>query len=329
LIEKCLFTMLHNIQILRAFAALNVVYFHIIMTAESYELPVSFFLVLDGWGASGVDIFFVISGFVMVLTQSISEKKALNFLVSRVLRIVPIYWLLTIFLLLLYFVFPQGFRELKPNIMNTIHSLLFLSGVAGDNFPFLHVGWTLEYEMLFYLLFCLAIFFGGKNTLILFPSVILGLLATTGTIGLIAIEFVLGMLCARLYLSGAFRNLAVPALFVALCWLLISIFFKVDIDRLLLFGMPSFFLIFGLVNIKQSKNRFLNYLGDASYSIYLIQVFAIPLFYKISSQFLSTLDGDLLSIFALIVTGGFGCLVYRFIEKPITHFLKRNIGGRF
>jgi exopolysaccharide production protein ExoZ len=319
--------MIHNIQILRAFAALNVVYFHIIMSADSYDQPVDFFFVLDGWGASGVDIFFVISGFVMVLTQSVREKKALHFLTSRIIRIVPVYWFLTMCFILLYFVFPQGFRELKPNIMDTIYSLLFLSGVTGEDFPLLHVGWTLEYEMLFYLLFCIGIFFGRQNTLIFFPAVILGLLSFTGIVELLAIEFVLGMLCARLYLSRALRNLAVPALIVGLCWFLMTILFKVDLDRFFLFGIPSFFLVFGLANIKQSKNRLLNYVGDASYSIYLVQVFTIPIFYKFSSQFLSKLDGDLLSLFALIVTGWFGCLVYSFIEKPMTSLLKRNFRG--
>jgi surface polysaccharide O-acyltransferase-like enzyme len=71
--------MLYNLQILRAFAALNVVYFHIIKSAESYRQPVVLFSFLDGWGANGVDVFFVISGFVMVYTQSVREKKALTF----------------------------------------------------------------------------------------------------------------------------------------------------------------------------------------------------------------------------------------------------------
>jgi peptidoglycan/LPS O-acetylase OafA/YrhL len=314
--------MLHNLQILRAFAALNVVYFHIIKGAESYGQPVVLFAFLDGWGANGIDIFFVISGFVMVYTQSVREKKALIFLANRVVRIVPIYWFLTMFLLFLYFVYPSGFRELRPDKMSTLYSLFFLSGATGNGSPLLYLGWTLEYEMLFYALFCVGIFLGKENVQILFPSVILGLLAITGTVQLIAFEFILGMLCAKIYLSGVLKRLAVPALLVAISWFVTTIFFRFDIDRLFLYGVPSFFLVFGLVHIIQSKNVFLSFLGDSSYSIYLVQVFTIPIFYKISSHITPAFNADVLSILALIASGGIGCLVYLLIEKPMIHYLK-------
>ena len=317
--------MLHNLQILRAFAALNVVYFHIIKSAETYGQPVVLFGFLDGWGANGVDVFFVISGFVMVYTQSMREKKALTFFANRLVRIVPIYWFLTMFLLLLYFVYPIAFRELKPNSLSTLYSFFFLSGATRNELPLLYVGWTLEYEMLFYTLFCVGIFLGKGNIQIFFPSVILGLLAISGTVQLIALEFVLGMWCARLYLSRSFKNFAVPAVLIGLCWFIMSIFFKVEIDRLFLYGIPSFILIFGLVQINQSKNSLLNYLGDASYSIYLVQVFTIPIFYKITSLLLPSVNGDVLSILALISSCGFGCLVYRYVESPMTKRLKRTI----
>lgn len=317
--------MLYNLQILRAFAALNVVYFHIIKSAESYGQPVVLFGILDGWGANGVDIFFVISGFVMVYTQSLREKKPTFFFANRLVRIVPIYWFLTLFLLFLYFVYPIGFRELRPDRLSTFYSFFFLSGATGNELPLLYVGWTLEYEMLFYTLFCVGIFLRKGNLQIIFPSVILVLLVLTGTVQLIALEFVLGMLCARLHLFRSFKKFAVPSILIALCWFLTSIFLNVEIHRFFLYGIPSLILIFGLVQISQSKNSFFIYLGDASYSIYLVQVFTIPIFYKITSWLLSSVNGDVLSILALISSGGFGCLVYRYVERPMTNRLKRMI----
>lgn len=320
--------MLYNLQILRAFAALNVVYFHIIKSAESYGQPVVLYGFLDGWGASGVDVFFVISGFVMVFTQSVRQKSAHIFFANRLVRIVPIYWFLTMSLLFLYFVYPIGFREFKLDKSSTFYSLFFLSGAVENDLPLLYVGWTLEYEMLFYTLFCVGIFLGKGKFQILFPSVILGLLAITGTVQLIALEFVLGMLCARLYLSRSFKNFAMPAILIALCWFMISIFLKVEIDRLFLYGIPSFILVFGLAQIKQSKNRLFIYLGDASYSIYLVQVFTIPIFYKTTSLLLPSVNGDVLSILALISSGWFGCLVYRYLERPMTNRIKCMIVER-
>nr|WP_076754713.1 acyltransferase family protein [Acinetobacter schindleri] len=64
--------MLSNIQILRAFAAINVVIFHVIGASLHYKIPATSLLFMKDWGQNGVDIFFVISGFIMVYIQ---EKK--------------------------------------------------------------------------------------------------------------------------------------------------------------------------------------------------------------------------------------------------------------
>jgi exopolysaccharide production protein ExoZ len=314
--------MLNNIQVLRGFAALNVVYFHVIIISKSYNQPVEFFAFLAGWGANGVDVFFVISGFVMVYSQSVREKTPLSFIVNRTLRIVPIYWFLTICLLLLYLLFPSNFRQLKLSMADTIFSFLFLSGASGNEFPVLYVGWTLEYEMLFYILFCAGIFIKRKHASIFFPASILGLLTTMGLIELMALEFVFGMLCAKIYLSSVLKRLALPALFLAISWFITTIFFEFDIDRLFLYGVPSLFLVFALVHINQCKNTLLSFIGDASYSIYLVQVFTIPIFYKKTSDVIPAFNADVLSILALIFSGGIGCLVYILIEKPMIHYLK-------
>ena len=85
--------MIMNLQLLRAFAALNVVVLHTIGTADSYGYETNLISYLEGWGANGVDIFFVISGFVMLYTQLDNKKTVKDFLILRAIRIIPIYWL--------------------------------------------------------------------------------------------------------------------------------------------------------------------------------------------------------------------------------------------
>lgn len=89
--------------------------------------------------------------------------------------------------------------------------------------------------------------------------------------------------------------------------------------------MPSFFIVFGLLYCPQIKNRLFTYLGDASYSIYLVQMLTIPAFYKISSKLLSGWNGDVLALFCLISSVGFGCIIYSLIEKPITLKIKYSL----
>ena len=81
--------MISNIQALRAFAAINVVFLHVIKTASNYEQNTDFLSFLTDWGANGVDIFFVISGFVMLHTQMLRRRNIGAFLKSRIIRNCP------------------------------------------------------------------------------------------------------------------------------------------------------------------------------------------------------------------------------------------------
>jgi len=114
--------MINNIQALRAFAVLNVVLFHALDMSNSYGYDFELFRILTRWGQNGVDIFFVISGFIMVYIQSQNQKSALGFIENRIKRIVPLYWSLTaIFVLLLYFI-PSVFRQASFDIEHSVKS---------------------------------------------------------------------------------------------------------------------------------------------------------------------------------------------------------------
>ena len=112
--------MLSNLQYLRAFAAINVVYLHVLIGGNSYNRPSTMFPILGEWGANGVDIFFVISGFVMIYSQINNPKTIVNFYKSRLLRILPIYWLITFTIIILFSIFPDIFRTFNTDLKKSI-----------------------------------------------------------------------------------------------------------------------------------------------------------------------------------------------------------------
>jgi exopolysaccharide production protein ExoZ len=317
--------MINNIQALRAFAAINVVLHHIIGTSASYSQSVDFLRYLEGWGANGVDIFFVISGFVMLHTQLLQRRSPYQFLKNRVIRIVPIYWGISLFVLILYFLLPNLFREMVITPTWAISSFLFSSSVFADKPPIVYVGWTLEWEMFFYCMFAFGLFF--KSWRIQTGFVMLSISIVSFFSGeFIALEFLFGMLVAYIYRDfylGTFKGIIS---FIFGCFLLLlslsSNVLALEINRVLLWGLPSFFVVLGLLYCPQIKARLFSYLGDASYSIYLIQMLTIPAFYKLSSKFMSGLNGDLLAIFCLFLSVIFGCMIYSLIEKPATYKIK-------
>lgn len=313
--------MINNIQALRAFAALNVVFYHILGASISYEMPAPLFLFLKDWGQNGVDIFFIISGFLMIFIHEKNPKSSFEFIKNRVERIVPVYWLLTLAYLSLAFIIPSAFNSLNIGSSKIIYSFLFIEDWMSKEMPLLYVGWTLEYEMLFYIIFSLSLFIKNKLFSYLTMGIALVLLPLVTSLDLIILEFAFGMLCAFVFLRLKPKNgLLISGLgFLLLCS---SIFFDYEIHRSVKWGIPAFFIVLGLLWMKQIKNKLAIYLGNASYSIYLIQVFTIPLFYKISSKYLTFLDGHIIALLALIFSAVGGCLFYQIVEVRVTNFIK-------
>lgn len=318
--------MINNIQALRAFAAINVVLYHIIGISNSYSQPTTFFQYLNNWGASGVDIFFVISGFVMVHTQIIKRKSPFEFFKSRVIRIVPIYWVVTLFFLFLYLIFPSLFREILITPIRAISSLFFTSSVFAGKPPVILVGWTLEWEMLFYLVFALALFLKSWRLLGTFVIVTLTLFAMISK-NWIVFEFIFGMLAAYFHHKKIFPNKFGALIFLfgtfLLALSLLPIVRNFYFDRIFIWGISSFFIVLGAVFSNQIKSSLLLHLGDASYSIYLVQMLTIPAFYKFSSKLLTNWNCDIIALSCLVISVVFGCIVYKHIENPITVRLKR------
>lgn len=317
--------MISNIQVLRAFAAINVVFFHIIGTSKSYSQDVDLLKNLEGWGASGVDIFFVISGFVMLHIQILQKRSPFEFFKNRILRVAPIYWALTSFVILLYLIFPSIFRETELTAIWTISSFFFTSSIFTGQNPILYVGWALEWEMFFYLIFSIGLFFRFLSIQVFFVVFSLTCVALF-TKNYIVLEFLFGMFVAYAQILCIVSNRQGMIIFIlGVCCMLLSLLPSVvalGINRVLLWGVPSIFIVFGLVSCVQINNRLLIYLGDASYSIYLVQILTIPAFYKFSSKIFREFNGDVLALLCLISSVFFGCLIYSLAEKPLTIKLK-------
>ena len=313
--------MINNLQILRAFAAINVVYLHVLIGSQSYGKPTLVFPYVGEWGANGVDIFFVISGFVMIYTQAINPKSILTFYKSRILRIVPIYWLITIFIIIIYFLFPNIFKTFTIDIKSSISSFLFISQLFNNSFPIINLGWTLEWEMLFYLIFGISLYFKSLNKIIIFIFFMMILIFFVSQ-KLFFIEFFLGVITGYSYIKfkKINQNIGIIILALGILGLLMSINPSSKLhtyDRFIIWGLPSTLIVIGAIYTKQIKNKFLLYLGDASYSIYLVQILTIPGYYKFISFLNLENNYTLLSIVCLILSITFGCIFHSYVEKKL------------
>lgn len=319
--------MLINLQILRAFAALNVVLFHAIGISASYGYGSVFISTVEGWGANGVDIFFVISGFVMLYTQLENKRSVKDFLILRAIRIIPLYWLLTLIFVLVYITAPFVFREMVISVEWALASLAFLSRTIVEKNPIVHPGWTLEWEMLFYTVFGLCLWFRNWIITLSVTSVVLLGIAFLMS-NFILVEFIAGLFIAITYKSFGLKRFGFFSLILGFLLLSLSLFdsirFLTD-NRVVLWGIPSIFIVYGAVAAPQINSNFGKLLGDASYSIYLVQVLSIPVYYKILTTMNVQVDNDFLLLLCLILTAIAGVMMYLLVEQPITKFLKRRI----
>lgn len=317
-----------NLQALRAFAALSVVLLHGFEIAGSYGQTPEIFGFFGKWGNSGVDLFFVISGFVMVYIHSIRPRSALGFLGARISRIVPIYWFITITLAIASIVMPFAFRSLDIDAEHLTSSLFFFASATSDLEPILEAGWTLEYEMLFYVLFAIALVFRNELILYLLPCVVLGALAISGLVDWIVLEFIIGMLLARFFVNGGQIKRPVLGAVVgfALLFASISLGNAAEHMRVLVWGVPSALIVLCALYMPQLKSRFVSLLGNASYSIYLVHFIALTIIYKVVALLGldDRMNADLLLAATLVVATIAGVVFYQIVEKPLGR-LVRNL----
>src|ERR1700730_13801630 len=256
-----------SIQALRIVAAGLVVVTH--STFYAFErLDRNFFV----WqrGTRGVDIFFVISGFVMIY----SSQKLLalpggwkTFAERRIVRIVPLYWLITTLKVFILLVTTGLALHTKLSPITVICSYLFLpaKNLDGQIDPVVGVGWTLTFEMLFYFLFALALFL--RINVFKFVGVILALLSIGAYfrqpswppiafyLNSIVLEFFLGMLVAKACIKGIYFPQKTVFWLLA-CGFIFLLFPSPDwnLPKVLISGVPASLIVWSAASLGTLEN---------------------------------------------------------------------------
>jgi exopolysaccharide production protein ExoZ len=302
---------LANIQYLRAAAALGVLGYHAgLVTGVPF-----------GFGASGVHLFFVISGFIMVAITG-EDTQPWPFFRARFLRIVPLYWAATLVALAVYALTIGG----RPAAADILTSFLFLPwgepGPGDHYFPVLEVGWTLNHEMFFYASFALVLFLPRRLQL---PALTAGFaaLCALAPLGLpfafwgqtIIFEFIAGAWLAAYWKTG--RSL-VPVL-IALFLVLTGFHFTSAPRDLSPIPFMTWIVALALALERGKRWRLPLLLGTASYSIYLWHVFGIRVV---------TADGAVGFVLACLSGLAMGLAGYFLVERPLRRWFGRWSEGR-
>jgi peptidoglycan/LPS O-acetylase OafA/YrhL len=318
-----------NIELLRFLAALAVVLFHAVGTLRAgrfSDIGSNPFIAL---GSAGVDIFFVISGFVIFLSVTRNSPSAIKFAKDRLVRLVPAYWILTFsHLVILASVGIFRGTEVPFSFSWTIQSLFFVSQPLGNSLPLISQGWSLEIEMLFYLLVAVGLVIKNSVANILFPAVALVSLVGFGLLSDLAVEFIFGGLLGFLYTRLKITALiAVGAGFLGIALFVAQVLLgAVDAPRWITWGIPSMLIVFSAVNLPQLQWKLLPTLGAASYPVYLLHMMVINIVSPITSVFgTSTAFFFFALASCLILSQVLGIFYDKLIDKPISRFLKARV----
>jgi len=345
---------LNLLQVFRGLAAVMVILAHCDLIFNQ-NFQKDFFFKIFNFGGSGVDFFFVLSGFIILYIHKSdigNTSKLKSFLIKRVTRIYPIYWVVLTLKLSASLFFAYDADTSQRNIIEIFKAyMLFPQSREILSSSFLGVSWTLSYEVFFYIIFCLLIGFKPKLS---FPIVFIWLLLTfTHFIGIFDLpkdslmlnfifdehnlEFFLG--CVAGYIVSKHK---IPQEMTLIClgaflYTLgaINYYYNVvDISPVISFGIPSMLLVVGSTSLEMRKHVHVNdvliYIGNASYSIYLMHGFAINNITKILWKVAPDITENImiLNIVGLIVAFIsllFGCAVYSYIEKPLFSALKPKL----
>ena len=336
--------LLYSLQNLRALAAYAVVAYHLskFLGAET-TLPISDF----NLGAAGVDLFFVLSGFVMIHVTSAHENWP-TFMLKRIARVVPLYWLATIATIIMVQLAPWTFPTADMSWSNLLRSLFFLPGLdsAGTLKPLLYVGWTLNFEFLFYALFAISLKAPAKHRFAVLGGLVLSVLAAGNLAsGLIfnqfygnplLLEFLAGAGVASLLKWQAFKAWWKNA-YVWFVWAALGVGALIAIglehkptsdERIFYYGIPALLLVFacasGELTNKPVKRSVLSWLGDTSYSAYLLHPFLISIVGVITVKLTNTgvLGAVAATVSIVTATVIAAWMSYEIVERPAARLVR-------
>jgi exopolysaccharide production protein ExoZ len=358
------------IQVFRGIAALLVVLWHASRYVGPYGTGTGAMLFQAG-ASMGVDLFFLISGFIMVYTTASNDGSfhyLMDFFVKRLTRIWPV-WAIA---LIIYIAAKWDLSYLTdiPKLKWFLHSLAFIptGGVSGDiapvfGFPILGVGWTLNYEMYFYLFFGACMLFGRWR----WPAMVVWLLITligipyvTGRLGSIGgwqawlspntdyhyrpryislitnpliLMFAIGAAIAKIYQSSFViesRFYLHLAMFLALALVIWQYMYPLRTDHGVLQWGLSLILLMSVFCIASKRIEipapsWLVYLGDISFSLYLLHGTVQESFDRLANiPGLGRIStGYSAILLSTAISIAVAALAHRYIERGLCEYLKR------
>jgi exopolysaccharide production protein ExoZ len=321
-------------QYLRGLAALFVIIRHAAFKGTQYAGdPMPWYRI---GGAAGVELFFIISGFIMCYATfgKTGDKGSVGpFLANRFTRILPLYWILTLLALIIFLIIPEKFN-IGGGETKILYSFFL---IPTEGVYLIKNGWTLSYEFFFYFIFSLGMLFPKRlghivTSAILVALVCLNFINYKNNIALafisstLLLDFILGIILFELFI----RYKKVPKIFSG-TFILLGLALLILLNQhynnglpVLSTGIACFFLSLGFVFLEEQIKRyevpFFTMIGDASYSLYLFHPFVLSGIALILSRF-GLCKGlwawPFLILLASVSLAG-GILCYLYLEKPMT-----------
>jgi peptidoglycan/LPS O-acetylase OafA/YrhL/SAM-dependent methyltransferase len=337
--------MLLNLQLLRAIAALAVVYYHTTSQA-GLNLPVNV-------GAHGVDLFFVISGFIIARVAVRSPK---GFLRRRIIRIVPFYWTATLVVFGLALLSPRVLRSTHADYVQLLCSLLFIprDTPQAGMVPTLILGWSLNYEMYFYLVFAVALAIVPGLAPLLCGLAVTSIALLINLSGSrdpgvtfyarpIVFEFVYGIGAYYLFTvferhPGWFRQRREVRYGLWIMSLASVIFIGLEeahggfgLPRFIAAGIPAFALVVAALILERAygdsvRSPIVSMLGDASYVLYLIHPYIVYGLLRTLWAGRARSDWPVSALLVVALAGiatAAAIAIHLGFEKPVTSRLRR------
>lgn len=361
---------LHSIQALRGVAVLLVFLYHV-SSMESAALAASgsaeSALVAGIWtnGYAGVDLFFVISGFIMVFVTGLvspSAKTSGAFLFARVARIYPLWWVFAA-LSAVGFMLTTGTptnaeRLAASGVSEGQHIVSSFLLLPHPVYPILSVGWTLIHEIYFYVVFAALLMMPQRYLpgLLAVWAVIVAAGAYAGLAGPVAtnlltlifhpmtLEFILGAFAGLLIVNGRRWRPGLIAL-VGTVWMIAALTFQGDNDAVMLewgrvvwFAMPCALLVYGFASLDIAGRiklpSALVDLGDWSYAFYLSHMLTLKALETLSPMAAdalesSSLDAPFLTSMLRIGSPGLADNLFFFIAGLMLAIIVSWIAYRF
>lgn len=351
---------LYSIQYMRGVAALVVVLFHFKVFLNNVYTQKDLGLILFNNGAVGVDLFFMLSGFIIAYSTK-KDSSSYNFFIKRFFRIYPVYAIMMLIMItfLPWVQFDKTF----------IRSLFFLHKNYESQGPYfsystIQAAWTLTYEVMFYALFVFSMIITHKYRIILTSILIISLnlffqllfndgysivgSASANYSGHFAflikifsspmmLEFVVGMAIYSIYeivttngnKKGVYTlmkyTISISLSYSIMCYM--SGFNR--FHGLTGFGLSAICVILPLVIYEKlysmRKYESLLFLGNISYSMYISHLVILAVLNYTKPEFFTSINGFSKLALMLIFTVIFSSIIHDFIEKPIISFSRKLI----